>query len=469
MSFYSLTFLVGFSILFALYYLPLKGGKTWQNILLLVASYLFYAYANLHFLALLIGSTIFYFMLGKAVFSAKNEKVAGILSTLGVAAAIGLLLYFKYLNFFLSSFPNHPTLNILMPLGISFYLFRLISYILEIKRGRYEASKDILAFAVYVSFFPCIVAGPIDRPGFIKQLDSRRNFDYSISVDGCRQFLWGLFKKVVVADNIAPYVNGVWNGDIVSESGLKLIMLAVLYSFQMYFDFSGYSDMAIGIAKTLGLKVARNFRFPFFALNIADFWRRWHMSLTSWLTDYVFMPLNIRFRNAGNLGIIAAIIINFVLVGMWHGDNWTYAAFGLYHGILFIPLILSGTFNKKPKLKIYKCGLPHITDFCRMCLTFSLVTIGLVIFRADSLSRAFLYLKTSFNGNIHFFFERGLVISFFFITLAMIAEWIQRDKEHALDLSGIKNEVIKYSIYLAIIVVTLMFSTDGSSFIYAQF
>lgn len=479
MSFYSFPFLFFFSAVFFLYYFPLKEHRNGQNILLLLASWFFYGFANWKMLPLIIFATVAYYYMGIAISSA-GEKKASVLTSLSVVLAVGLLVYFKYLNFLIDSFAglfesmglqtNIHSFKIIMPLGVSFFVFKLISYVVEIHRGRIEASRDFVSFATYVAFFPCIMAGPIDRPGFIGQLGKARSFDYEMTVDGCRQFIWGLFKKVAIADNIAPCVDNIWNTDLSVLPGGKLLLVAVLYSFQMYTDFSGYSDMAIGISKTLGLKVAKNFNYPFFAVNVADYWRRWHMSLTSWLTDYVFMPLNIRFRDWGKVGMILAIVINLVLVGMWHGDNWTYALFGLFHGLLFIPLILTGAFFKKNKIKIGRLGLPCLKDSARILLTFILVTIGLVIFRADSVSNAFTYFGRMFSSSIlDFDIERRYIQCFGFIIVLLVLEWIQRKKEYALDLSDVKSDFVKYAVYLAIVVITLVFSTDSSAFIYAQF
>lgn len=481
MSFCTFSFLLFFTALFALYYFLCNGKVKWQNLLLLAGSYFFYGFANWKMLPLLVVVTLVYYYMGLYMGSAKSEKKRSALSTIGIILGVGLLVYFKYLNFFIDSFArlfegmglktNLHTFKIIMPLGISFFVFKLISYVIEINRGHIEPTKDIVAFATYVSFFPCIMAGPIDRPGFLRQLDKGRVFDYDLTVNGCRQFIWGLFKKVAIADNIAGCVDAVWNGGgFSSMSGGSLLLIAILYSFQMYFDFSGYSDMAIGVGKALGLKVAKNFNYPFFAVNVADYWRRWHMSLTTWLTDYVFMPLNVKFRDWGKAGMILAIVINFVLVGMWHGDNWTYALFGLYHGLLFIPLILSGAFFKKAKLKTGALGLPSLKDFGRILLTFMLVTIGLIIFRADTVSNAFTYIGRLFSGSIlSFSLENRHLQCFAFILVTMVVEWIQRKKEYALDISEVKSVVLRYAIYLSVILVTLVFSTDSSEFIYAQF
>lgn len=482
MIFNSLTFLLFFIAVFLIYWFPLKNTTRGQNIFLLLASYFFYGYADWKMLPLLIVATLIFYYLGKAIAGAKSEKQGYWLTFAGVALGVGTLLYFKYFNFFIESFSslfnaiglhvNLHTFNIIMPLGISFFTFRMLSYIIDIYRGKGQPTDDIIAFGTYVAFFPCILSGPIDRPAFIKQLQAKRDFNYDQAVDGCRQILWGLFKKIVVADNCAIYVDQVW-GDISHQSGSTLVLAAILYSFQMYADFSGYSDMAIGVGKLIGFKITKNFNYPFFALNVADFWRRWHMSLTSWLIDYVFMPLNIKFRDWGNWGMILAIIINMVVVGMWHGANWTFAVFGLYHGLLFVPLILSGAFFKKAKIQTNKLGLPVLKDFGRIVLTFTLVTIGLMIFRADNVPQVWEYIcgicdKSLFSAP--WLMNRIYYIpQFAFILLMFAAEWVQRKQEYALAIDNVRSKTLRYCIYGLLVVLLLWVGGQAETFIYFQF
>lgn len=482
MIFNSLTFLLFFIAVFLIYWFPLKNTTRGQNIFLLLASYFFYGYADWKMLPLLIVATLIFYYLGKAIAGAKNEKQGYWLTFAGVALGVGTLLYFKYFNFFIESFAslfnavglhaNLHTFNIIMPLGISFFTFRLLSYIIDIYRGKGQPTDDIIAFGTYVAFFPCILSGPIDRPSFIKQLQVKREFDYDQAVDGCRQILWGLFKKIAVADTCAIYVDQVW-GDMVHQNGSTLVVAAILYSFQMYADFSGYSDMAIGVGRLMGFKITKNFNYPFFALNIADYWRRWHMSLTSWLTDYVFMPLNIKFRDWGNWGMILAIIINMVIVGMWHGANWTFAVFGLYHGLLFVPLILSGAFFKKAKLQTNRLGLPVLKDLGRMVLTFGLVTIGLILFRAPSISDAWdagctICSSTLFDAP-YMLLAQDMAFMAIGIVVMMGMEWVQKAQDHGLVLEHMKSRVWRYAIYIVLITMMLWRSDPGDAFIYFQF
>jgi len=479
MVFNSIQFLIFFVVVFSLYHFVLKEKTELQNILLLVASYVFYAWVNWKILPLLAVTTAVFYFLGIAIFEAKIDKRKQLLTTLGIVLGIGTLLYFKYFNFFISSFKtlfesfgmqtNLHTFKIIVPVGISFYTFRLLSYIIDIKRGKFEPTRDITAFATYVAFFPCILSGPIDRPAtLIPQLKRKRIFDYPFAVDGMRQILWGLFKKVVIADNCAVYVNEVFGGNYQLQTGSTLLLAAAIFSFQMYADFSGYTDMAIGVAKLLGIRVTKNFDYPFYVQNIAEYWRKWHISLTSWLTDYVFMPLNVKWRDWGNWGTIAAIMITFILIGLWHGDNWTFAFFGFYEGLLYIPLVLSGAMFKKKKLEIYKWGGPKPKVMLNILLTFGLVTVGNIIFRAETIGQAFEYLWGITNGG-WFFVEPGWRQIVFFIVFLLIVEWIQRKKEHGLDLSGINSHVVKFFIYYVLIAAVFIFGEKAETFIYFQF
>jgi len=487
MVFNSIKFLVFFVVVFLLYYFPLKERTKAQNWLLLIASYAFYGIAEWRMIPLLLAATVIFYILGRVI-QTSNESKSSLFTILGALLGVGILLYFKYLNFFLESFSaffdsfglksNWGTFNIILPLGISFFTFRLISYVVEIHRGKIDATNDFVAFATYVSFFPTIMSGPIDRPNnFIPQLQSKRSFNYKLVVDGCRQILWGLFQKMVIADKLAGIVNGVWR-DIPNQTGSILFIVAILYSVQMYTDFSGYSHVAIGVGKILGFRTTKNFNYPYFSRNIAEFWRNWHISLTSWLTDYVFMPLNIKFRNLGVLGLILAIIINMVLVGMWHGANWTFLVFGFYHGLLFIPLILSGSIFKKKKLKANKLGLPNSYDFFKIIGTFLLVTFGLIIFKAENIGQAVIYLKSIFSYSFLNFSISSLRMTFdlrdgytmLFIMVFFTVEWIQRDKQHALEAFGpMSSRIFRWIIYYTILATIGFFGGSEQQFIYFQF
>lgn len=487
MVFNSINFLLFFVVVFLLYWFACKKSVKLQNWLLLLASYFFYGFASLKIVPILLLATIIFYCLGRAIESAydqqdelRGEKVGSRWTTIGVVLGVGLLLYFKYFNFFVDSFvnmlnlfglhTNWHTIKIIMPLGISFFTFKLMAYVLDVNHGKVHAEKDFVQFATYIAFFPTILSGPIDRPAFMKQLKKVRVFDYDMAADGCRQFLWGFFKKVVIADNCATYVDAAWN-NIGGSSASTLLLAAILYSFELYADFSGYSDMAIGVGKWLGLKVAENFRTPFFALNIADFWRRWHISLTGWMTDYVFMPLNLKMRNWGKWGMIIAILLNFFIVGMWHGDNWIYAIYGIFHGLLFIPLIFSGTFFQKAQVTTHKkIDLPIIKDFGRMLLTFILVTFSFIIFRAGSIDLFVEYILRFGQADLLSApaILTGTKRTIFFIAIMIMVEWFMRNKKHPFEISKCPL-CCRIMVYYALILCILIFAGDAQSFIYFQF
>jgi len=482
MIFNSFSFSIFFIIVFFLYYFPLKNKTKAQNWLLLFASYFFYGFADWRMVPLLLVSTIIFYFLG--ILTQNNLKKSSFFTTLGVLLGICFLLYFKYLNFFIESFANlfnsiglnvnSGAFDIIIPLGISFFTFRLISYLIEVKRGQIEATRDFVSFATYIAFFPTIMSGPIDRPNsFIPQLQTKRLFNYNLVVNGCRQLLWGLLQKMVIADNLSDIINSIWQ-DIPNQSGSTLLIIAALYSIQLYTDFSGYSHMAIGIGKIFGLKITKNFNMPYFSRNIAEFWRNWHMSLTSWLTDYIFIPLNIKFRNLGRTGIILAIIINMVLVGLWHGPNWTFVVFGFYHGLLFIPLIISGTIFKKKKLKVNRYGLPSFFDFFKIIGTFLLWTISLVIFKAETVSIALDYLSEVFSLSTFSFPKftdvNNIIKVSMFSMVFIISEWLTRKKEFVTEDLELKlNKFFRWSLYIVMIFIIIMLGGNEQAYIYFQF
>lgn len=486
MVFNSFKFLIFFCIVLLIYYTVLNKKTKAQNWLLLIASYVFYGFADIRMLPLLLALTLVFYFLGiwieKAI-EKENEKKASMLKVLGVVIGVGVLFYFKYLGFLIDQFTalfsslgletNTHSFKVIMPLGVSFFTFRLISYVLEVEHENMKPTHDIIDFANYVAFFPCILSGPIDRPNkFLPQLQKQRTWDYALAVNGCMQILYGLFKKMVIADNCALVVNSIWTNFEVQRSS-TLLLTALLYMFQIYADFSGYSDMAIGIGKLLGFRITCNFRYPFFALNISEWWRRWHMSLTTWLTDYVYTPLSFIFRKKGKWGIILAIIISFLLVGMWHEAGWNYIILGLYNGLLFIPLILSGKFQEKREVRINKIGLPVFSDFLRMLLTAVLFMLGMVFARATNTPDAFNYISHLFSSTLFslpVFTGNNNTITIcmiLFIMLMLIMEWIYRDKEFVLE--DCKKPVVRYVSIAFMVLSIYYFGVTSVSFIYFQF
>ena len=483
----SVRFLFFFIVVFTIYYLPFtKKHPRRQNIWLLLASYFFYGIVDWKMVVILLVATAIFYALGlwlRAVMLKGRTKQASHLTTLGVALGICLLLYFKYLNFFGESIAEllsavglkatWTTLNIIVPVGVSFFTFKLISYLIEIHREHIEPCRDMVEFATYVAFFPTLLSGPIDRPNtFIPQLRKSHSLDYAQAVDGCRQILWGMFTKICIADHLALVTDYVW-ADYAGHSGSTLLLWTLLYTMQIYTDFDGYSNMAIGVGKILGFNITRNFNHPLLARNIAEFWRNWHISLTSWITDYVFMPLNIAFRNMANWGVMLAVTINIVLIGLWHGANWTFGLFGLYHAMLYVPLVLSGAFGKNKKLRPNDHGLPKLKDFSKMALNYVLVSLGFIVFYASSVTDAFRFFSGIVSTSL--FSMPSLPVkkvTILFMLIVLIVEWTTRKKEHPLQLpaDGIfKYTAVRYLLYAGIGVLLFVFAGEVETFIYFQF
>jgi D-alanyl-lipoteichoic acid acyltransferase DltB (MBOAT superfamily) len=490
MLFNSISFAIYLPIVFLLYWFVfdrfISGAKhqlRLQNAFVVVASYVFYGWWDWRFLFLIAFTTLCSWGSGLLIGKARSEGKAKAWMWLNVALNLGILVLFKYYDFFVTEFAqlfNISTdgllLKVILPIGISFYTFQALSYSIDVYRDKIEPTKDIIAFFAFISFFPQLVAGPIERAtNLLPQFLKRREFSYDTATDGIRQMLWGLFKKIVVADNCAVFVDQIF-ASYTEQSGSALLLGAILFTFQIYGDFSGYSDIAIGTAKLFGINIRRNFNNPFFALNIADYWRRWHISLTSWLTDYLFTPLNIRFRNWGKSGMILAIVITMVLIGLWHGANWTFVLFGLYHGLLYIPLILSGAFMKKAKLKTNSLGLPVLSDLGRILLTFALVVVGLIIFRSENLAQVWDYIRGMFQfgtlkAGYRFFTWHDLWPSNLYIVIMIIVEWMTRKEEHSFAIQNMDmNKWVRRAIYIAVALILFYCGHfDSNQFIYFQF
>lgn len=484
----SISFLLFFIVVFVVYYAtPIAKNVRYQNFWVLLTSYFLYGYTDLKTLPILITATIAFYLIGKWLKNAidnDNHKLASGITTIGVCLGVGVLLYFKYFNFFAESVKDllnavgfhvsWSALHIILPIGVSFFTFKFISYIIEIHRERIEPCRNFIDFAAYIAFFPTIYSGPIDRPGtFIPQLDRSRQFDYNLAMDGFRQILWGMFTKMCIADILSGSIDMVWN-NLEAQNGSTILIATFLYPIQMYADFDGYSNMAIGTGKILGFHITRNFNHPFLARNIAEYWRNWHISLTSWLTDYVFSPLNIAFRNYQNYGIALAIIINFVLIGFWHGASWSFGLFGLYHGLLYLPLIFSGSFGKNKKIRPNSYGLPKLSDFSKMVITFILVALGLILFRADTVGRATAYTGHMFTLSLFSAPAYPIGISTLAIIFVLFAlEWYQRDKEYPLQMKPaflVNKKWFPYVLDFIIIAVIVFYGNfEGSQFIYFQF
>ena len=403
---------------------------------------------------------------------------------LNIAINLGILGVFKYYDFFITEFittffpesfqpslVNSFTLKIILPVGISFYTFQALSYSIDVYRGNIKPTKDIIAFFAFISFFPQLVAGPIERAtNLLPQFLQKRKFSYDQAVDGMRQILWGLFKKIVVADNCALYVDLVWATHD-TQSGSTLLLAAILFTFQIYGDFSGYSDIAIGTAKLFGVKLMRNFNNPYFSRDVAEFWRRWHISLTTWFRDYVYIPLG--GSRVNKWKIVRNTFVIFLLSGFWHGANWTFIAWGTYHAVLFLPLILFGK-NRKyiGRVADNRC-LPTWKEALQMLLTFVLVLIGWIIFRADTIGQAWEIVGKICSDSLWDKAYIGGLGSLAFTALAIVvmigAEWLQRNEDHGLVLDGMNRRLLRYAIYIVLITMMLWNGEPGDAFIYFQF
>lgn len=477
MLFNSFEFAIFLPIVFLLYWFVFNHSLRQQNLFVVVASYVFYGWWDWRFLLLIVftsfcsyGSGLLIAKFREAPRKAKAVNVANIVVNLLILGV------FKYYDFFVTSFADlflggktdGLLLKVILPVGISFYTFQALSYSIDVFRGRMEPTRDVIQFFAYVSFFPQLVAGPIERAtNLLPQFAKPRSFDYSMGVDGLRQILWGLFKKIVVADNCAVFVDRVFS-TYQTQTGSTLLLAAVFFAFQIYGDFSGYSDIAIGTAKLFGIKLMRNFNVPYFSRDIAEFWRRWHISLTTWFRDYVYIPMG--GSRCSKAKIIRNTFVIFLLSGFWHGANWTFIAWGAYHAFLFLPLILMGK-NRKYRDNVAEgCILPNLKELGQMLLTFFLVVIGWIIFRAESIGQAWAFIGQMCTSSILSVPDAPGVTGFSVaIVLMLVVEWVQRDKPHALDLTNIQSCVLRYVIYVFILFLTFSLGGRAENFIYFQF
>ena len=447
-----------------------------QNLFVVIASYVFYGWWDWRFLILIAFTSFCSWGSGLLIDKSRELKVkrSKFWLWLNIAINIGILAIFKYYDFFVSEFgamfgisTESLLLRIILPVGISFYTFQALSYSIEVYRGNIKPTKDIIAFFAFISFFPQLVAGPIERAtNLLPQFLQNRKFSYEQGVDGMRQILWGLFKKIVIADNCATYVDQVWS-TYPTQTGSTLLLAAVLFTFQIYGDFSGYSDIAIGTAKLFGIKLMRNFNNPYFSRDIAEFWRRWHISLTTWFRDYVYIPLG--GSRVGKWKIVRNTFIIFLVSGIWHGANWTFLAWGVYHAVLFLPLILLGK-NRRYVNKESRVERGEWREIPRMVLTFGLVVIGWIIFRAETIGQAWEIMKGICDVSLLStpMVAVGLKRTLLFIVLLLVVEWIDRTKEHAFALTRLPQWARILAIY-ALILVMLEYMGHSQSFIYFQF
>ena len=474
MLFNSIEFLIFLPIVFLLYWFVFNRNLRLQNLFVVVVSYVFYGWWDWRFLLLIAFTSLCSWRSGLLIGKAgENRRKAKIISAANIVLNLLILGIFKYYDFFVTSFaemfganPDGLLLKIILPVGISFYTFQALSYSIDVYRKKLEPTRDIIQFFAFVSFFPQLVAGPIERAtNLLPQFAKPRSFDYDTAVDGVRQMLWGFFKKIVVADNCAVFVDSVW-ADYASQSGSTLFVAAVMFTFQIYGDFSGYSDIAIGTSKLFGIKLMRNFNVPYFSRDIAEFWRRWHISLTTWFRDYIYIPLG--GSRCSKAKVIRNTFVIFLVSGFWHGANWTFVAWGAYHALLFLPLILLGKNRKHTDIVAADRFLPTFKEFAQMLLTFILAVFGWIIFRAESISQAGEIFASILSSSL-FTMPSLPMKTMLFIAILIVVEWIQRSKQHAFVLDGVKSHFLKYACYLAVLAMIFCFGVYNESFIYFQF
>lgn len=482
MLFNSVDFAIFLPTVFLLYWFVFGQNLRLQNILIVVASYIFYGWWDWRFLTLILFSTLVDYSVGRKLNTAKEGGQRKLLLWTSIVVNLGFLGFFKYYNFFVDNFQNAftffgseikiNTLHIILPVGISFYTFQTLSYTIDVYKGKMKATNDFIAFSAFVSFFPQLVAGPIERAThLLPQFSSKRKFDYGLAVSGMRQILWGLFKKVVIADNCASLANEVFNNST-EMNGSTLLLGAFFFTFQIYGDFSGYSDIAIGVSRLFGFDLMKNFAFPYFSRDIAEFWRRWHISLSTWFRDYLYIPLG-GSRGGTKLKVRNTFII-FLVSGFWHGANWTFVIWGLLNALYFLPLLLTN--NNRNHLEIigYDGKIPSFKEVASMALTFILTVLAWIFFRAENVGHALSYIGGIFSQGIvdepMFSDTMALYKMMALLILFLCIEWFGRRGEYAIsEMKYAQSKTKKWLFYAFLIVLITVFAGRQQEFIYFQF
>ncbi|MCD2259812.1 MBOAT family O-acyltransferase [Psychroserpens luteolus] len=478
MLFNSIDFAVFLPIVFVLYWFVTQKNLKYQNVLIVVASYVFYGCWDYRFLALIVFSTLVDFSIGKLLKTQTQPSKRKWLLWISIAVNIGFLGFFKYYNFFIDNFTSvfaffgqeikSNSLNIILPVGISFYTFQTLSYTIDVYKKKLEPTNDIVAFAAFVSFFPQLVAGPIERAtNLLPQFFKQRQFEYNKAVDGLRQILWGLTKKVVIADNCATYANMIFDNHT-SYSGSTLFVGAVFFAFQIYGDFSGYSDIAIGTSRLFGFNLKQNFAFPYFSRDIAEFWRRWHISLSTWFRDYLYIPLG--GSRGSKILQIRNVFIIFVISGFWHGANWTFIVWGLLNALYFLPVFLLKRNRVHTDIVAQNRLLPSFKEFVLMLTTFILTVLAWVFFRAKNITEAFDYLNLMANKSLFTLPEVRPLYLIIFIGFFLVIEWSGRRQLYAIERLWLNYpRVLRWITYLIIVVLIFLYGGKEQEFIYFQF
>jgi len=490
MLFNSIEFLFFLPIVFLLYWFVFRSYR-WQNLLIVLASYVFYGWWDWRFLLLIALTSFCSFLSGVGLERYEgNRSRQKLISAANIILNLSILGVFKYYNFFVESFSflfstmglqlDWVTLNIVLPVGISFYTFQALSYTIDVYQHKLRATHDVVAFFAYISFFPQLVAGPIERAThLLPQFQSKRSFEYDKAVDGCRQMLWGFFKKMVIADNCGSIVTQIW-GSYGHQPGFILFCGAILFTIQIYCDFSGYSDIAIGCARLFGFDLMKNFDYPHLARSIPEFWRRWHISLTTWFRDYVYFPLGGSRCSQGRA--VRNVLLVWAVSGLWHGANWTFVCWGLYHGILLAIYNVLGVNTKYEHIVAYGKWLPSVKEVVQVTSTFLLVAIGLVIFRAETLTDAIGYLggmcsASLFDMAASLEFLQGQMLQLYIlipgILLLFTSEWFSRQRVYPLQFAPggfvSRHAVVRYSIYVCLLIMIFGLSMSKTEFIYFRF
>jgi len=478
MLFNSIDFAIFLPIVFGLYWFVFNRSTKQQNLLIVLVSYIFYGWWDWRFLSLIVFSTMVDFTIGRKLATEGKAGKRKRWLYLSIFVNLGFLGFFKYYNFFLDNFIqafsffgqgfSPKSLNIILPVGISFYTFQTLSYTIDVYKKKLEPTNDIVAFSAFVSFFPQLVAGPIERASrLLPQFYKYRQFDYDNATNGLKQMLWGLFKKVVIADNCAFYVNYIF-GNSSELSGSTILLGAILFTFQIYGDFSGYSDIAIGTARLFGFNLMKNFSFPYFSRDIAEFWRRWHISLSTWFRDYLYIPLG-GSRGGAWMKIRNTFTI-FIVSGFWHGANWTFIAWGALNALYVLPSLLSNRNRRNLDVVAENKYLPSIKELFSMGATFGLTVLAWIFFRAESIAHAFQMIGEIFSSSLLKMPSIKPKVAIPLIIFFIIVEWFGRQNEYAIEKLGHQfPKPVRWVLYYGIVFLIIMFAGTQQQFIYFQF
>ncbi|TNE53467.1 MAG: MBOAT family protein [Bacteroidetes bacterium] len=483
MLFNSIDFAVFLPLVFIAYWFLTQHSLTDQNGLIVISSYIFYGWWDWRFLVLILFSTGVDYFVGRQLGRESVPLRRKALLWMSILANLGLFFFFKYSQFFIDNFVEAfrlfgnkletSSLEIILPVGISFYTFQTLSYTIDVYRKKLEPTRDFIAFSAFVSFFPQLVAGPIERASnLLPQFHRKRTFEYTKAVDGMRQILWGLFKKMVIADNCAETANYIFEHSD-QLGGSTLALGALFFAFQIYGDFSGYSDIAIGTSRLFGFDLKQNFAFPYFSRDIAEFWRRWHISLSTWFRDYLYIPLG--GSREGRLISVRNTFIIFLVSGFWHGDNWTFILWGALHAIFFLPLLLLGKNRKNLDSIAHQKSIPGFGEFLGILSTFALVVLAWIFFRAENLGHAIQYFQGLFSSSlfsIPVFEGKGVaLVTMILVLFLILIEWKGRSAKHGLEQLGLNwPRALRWSFYSMIVfLISLFMVTEETPFIYFQF